>query len=92
MPIEKSCPNVEYYVEVIARAFREKPVILKATGGDETSISVFGLEEKKCLPYPASFVYEYEPELFKRLETAYTASDAEKLEKIWKQEKHYVIN
>lgn len=83
------CPSVESYVEVIVRAFGEEPVVLKAKGGSESSINVFGLDEKKSLSYPIAFVYEYEPQLFEQLEAAYTASDKEKLSLIWQMAKHY---
>lgn len=83
------CPNVTYHVKVLVRAYGDEPVVLKAVDGNAKTIEVVGEDESISLSYPAGYVYEFETDLFEKLNSAYRNQDHLYLQKLWKDAKQY---
>ena len=81
-------PSVTDHVKVLVRAFGDEPVILYAIRGDSKKIEV-GRDEKCTLSSPSQYVYEYDPDLFDRLDKYYREHKTVHVQELWKTAKHY---
>lgn len=73
---------------VMVRAFQDEPVRLVAVAGNSVRVEVAGASQDVTLRFPASYVYDFDPNLFKELKDAWDRRDSGVLKSLWRKASH----
>lgn len=69
--------------QVIAKAFGNKPVQLRAGQKQRGYVEVTGADDSKPIRFPVKDVFCFEQDLFAQLDAAYKEHDSESLRSLW---------
>lgn len=89
MSINNFSPSVTNLVPVIARAFQDQPVLLRAAGTGKGIVNVVGDDPNRRMAYPAGYVYRYNKGLLENLRSAFSKRNTVRLLELWGKAEHY---
>lgn len=74
--------------EVMVRSYRYEPVRLWALNIGGEAVEVASEDRTATISFPAGDVFAFEPDLFRRLQTAYEKNQTAQLKSLWSSAKH----
>jgi len=75
---------------IVIKGFMNEPTRLKYFNSDGKSVTVLCRDGETQMSFAIDVVYQYEPELYKKLREAFKSYDSIRLEKAWQKAKPIV--